>query len=95
MVFIAPALPLPPAAPRAGAEPAFTQPRESYEGWGKWNATTGVEHYADFVEFFFSQVFTEPHSTKQREDAVGWGLETDAETLVATQLHATGATRRA
>ena len=31
-------------------------------------------------------VFTELHSTKQREDAVGWGLETDAETLVATQL---------
>ena len=31
-------------------------------------------------------VFTEPHSTKQHEDAVGWGLETDAETLIATQL---------
>ena len=32
------------------------------------------------------QIFTEPHSTKPREDCVGWGLETDAETLVATQL---------
>ena len=39
-------------------------------------ATTGSQHYADFLEFFFSQVFTEPHSTKQIEDAVGWALET-------------------
>ncbi len=31
-----------------------------------------------------SQVFSEPHSTKQREDGVGWGLETDAETLLRT-----------
>ena len=88
IVFIAPAVPLPPAAPRAGAESAFTQPRDSYEGWGKWNRTYWVEHYVEFVEFFFSQVFTEPHSTKQREDSVGWALETDAQTLVATQLTA-------
>ena len=86
MVFIAPAVPLPPSAPRAGAESAFTTPRASYEGWGKWNRTYWLEHYAEFVEFFFSQVFTEPHSTKQREDSVGWALETDAKTLVATQL---------
>jgi pimeloyl-ACP methyl ester carboxylesterase len=31
-----------------------------------------------------SQVFTEPHSTKQREDGVAWGLETTAETLLLT-----------
>ena len=31
-----------------------------------------------------SQVFTEPHSTKPWEDGVGWGLETDAETLLLT-----------
>jgi hypothetical protein len=27
-------------------------------------------------------VFTEPHSTKPIEDAVGWALETDPETLI-------------
>ena len=86
MVFVAPALPLPPAAPRAGAEQAFLTPREEYEGWEKWNSHHWRENYEDFLEFFFSQVFTEPHSTKQREDAVGYGLETDAETLIATQL---------
>jgi pimeloyl-ACP methyl ester carboxylesterase/predicted glycosyltransferase len=86
MVFIAPAAPLPPAAPRASAEREFVAPRDSYEGWGKWNANYWLENYEDFLEFFFSQIFTEPHSTKQWEDAIGWACETDAATLVATQL---------
>jgi predicted glycosyltransferase len=86
MVFIAPALPLPPAAPRASAELEFVEKHESYEGWGKWNANYWLQDYEDFVEFFFAQVLTEPHSTKQREDAIGWALETDAETMVASQV---------
>ncbi len=86
MVFIAPALPLPPATPRLKAMQEFGERHDEYIGWGKWNRHYWVEHYEDFLEFFFSQCFTEPHSTKQREDTVGWGLETDAETLVATQL---------
>ena len=86
LVFIAPALPLPPATPRLKAIQEFGERRDEYVGWGKWNRHYWLEHYEDFLEFFFSQVFTEPHSTKQREDAAGWGLETDAETLVATQL---------
>jgi pimeloyl-ACP methyl ester carboxylesterase/predicted glycosyltransferase len=86
LVFIAPAVPLPPVTPRLTAMQEFGEPRDEYVGWGKWNRHYWVEHYEDFVEFFFSQCFTEPHSTKQREDCVGWSLETDAETLVATQL---------
>jgi pimeloyl-ACP methyl ester carboxylesterase/predicted glycosyltransferase len=86
VVFIAPALPLPPATPRADAAAEFDRRLETYDGWEKWSRHYWLEDYADFLEFFFSQVFTEQHSTKQREDAVGWGLETDAETLIATQL---------
>ncbi len=86
MVFIAPALPLPPVPPRAGSERGFVEPRDAYEGWDKWNSNYWLAHYQDFLEFFISQVFNEPHSTKQREDAVGWGLETDADTLIATEL---------
>jgi pimeloyl-ACP methyl ester carboxylesterase len=86
VVFIAPGLPLPPATPRAEAAREFDQRLESYSGWEKWSRHYWLEHYEDFLEFFFSQVFTEPHSTKQREDAVAWGLETDPETLIATQL---------
>ena len=86
MVFIAPALPLPPAAPRASAEREFVERRDAYDGWGKWNGHYWLEHYQEFLEFFFSQVFIEPHSTKQREDAIGWALETDPETMVASQV---------
>jgi pimeloyl-ACP methyl ester carboxylesterase len=86
IVFIAPSLPLPPAMPRRDAVREFSEPREDYAGWGRWNRHYWAEQYEEFVEFFFSQCLNEPHSTKQREDAVGWGLETDAETLIATQL---------
>ncbi len=86
MVFIAPALPLPPATPRHAAAEMFNERRDAHSGWDKWNRHYWLEHYEDFLEFFFGQVFTEPHSTKQREDAIGWALETDPETLVATQL---------
>jgi pimeloyl-ACP methyl ester carboxylesterase/predicted glycosyltransferase len=64
--------------------PGFTDPRASYEGWEKANAHYWRADYRGWVEFFMSQVFTEPHSTKQFEDGVGWGLETDAETLLLT-----------
>jgi pimeloyl-ACP methyl ester carboxylesterase/predicted glycosyltransferase len=50
----------------------------------KFNAHYWQEDYRDFVESYIRAVFNEPHSTKQIEDAVGWGLETDAETLLAT-----------
>jgi pimeloyl-ACP methyl ester carboxylesterase/predicted glycosyltransferase len=86
LAFIAPALPLGSAVPRARAAQTFDEPLESYEGWQKFNRHYWLENYQDFLEFFFSQAFNEPHSTKQREDAVGWGLDTDSETLVATQL---------
>jgi pimeloyl-ACP methyl ester carboxylesterase len=86
LLFIAPALPLPPATPRLKAIQDFAESRDEYVGWGKWNRHYWAEHYEDFLEFFFSQCFTEPHSTKPREDCVGWGLETDAETLIASQL---------
>jgi pimeloyl-ACP methyl ester carboxylesterase/predicted glycosyltransferase len=86
MVFISPSLPLPPVPARAIAERAFVEPRERYEGWGKWNSNYWLLNYDDFLQFFFSEGFNERHSTKQIEDAVGWALETDAETLIATQL---------
>jgi pimeloyl-ACP methyl ester carboxylesterase/predicted glycosyltransferase len=62
----------------------FDEPRASYEGWEKANRHFWLADYRGWVEFFMSQVFTEPHSTKQIEDGVGWGLETDAQTLLLT-----------
>jgi len=64
---------------------------EAPEGWAKFNRAhwLGGGH-DDFLRFFFSEMFVEPHSTKQVEDCVGWGRETDPATLVAT-IEASGA----
>ena len=84
VVFIAPAVPLPPATSRARARASFDEELDAYEGWAKFNKHHWLADYEDFLAFFFSQVFTEPHSTKQIEDCIGWGLETTPETLIAT-----------
>ena len=55
------------------------------EGWAKYNKHFWLRNYRGFVEFFFSRLFREPHSTKQIEDCVGWALETTPETLVAAE----------
>jgi pimeloyl-ACP methyl ester carboxylesterase/predicted glycosyltransferase len=65
---------------------AFEDLLDTEEGWAKYNRHYWLKDYRDFLEFFFSRMFTEPHSTKQIEDCVGWGLETAPETLVATRL---------
>src|SRR5690606_13113341 len=85
LVLVSPALPLTPPAPeRAAIVEKFWAPRpEKPRGWERYNAAYWQDHYADFAEFFFRQCLSEPHSTKPREDAVGWALETGPEVLVA------------
>jgi pimeloyl-ACP methyl ester carboxylesterase/predicted glycosyltransferase len=85
-VFIAPAVPLAEQTPRARSMGSFDDDLDAYEGWAKFNRHHWLNDYPDFLQFFFSQIFTEPHSTKAIEDCVGWGLQTTPETLVATQL---------
>jgi len=85
IVFIGPALPLGPSNPKRELY-GFTQRLDTTEGWAKYNQHYWREHYREFLEFFFGQALTERHSTKPIEDCVGWGLETDPETLVATTL---------
>ena len=52
------------------------------DGWAKYNRHYWLEHYVEFLEYFFGKIFSEPHSTKQIEDCVGWGLEIAPETLI-------------
>ena len=80
IVFIAPSLPIAPG--HAYRDLPFEEPLDTDEGWAKFNADYWRRDYAGFVDFFMSQCVTEPHSTKQIEDAVGWGLQIDAETLL-------------
>jgi pimeloyl-ACP methyl ester carboxylesterase/predicted glycosyltransferase len=84
LVFIGPGVPLPPVSARAKAPDSFEVRRDKYESWQKFNSHYWLEHYEDFVEYFLSRIFTEPHSTKQTEDGIGWALETEPETLIAT-----------
>jgi len=79
-LFIAPSLPIAPGHADRTIHP-FDERLDTDEGWAKFNEHYWRRDYEGFLEFFFSQCFTEPHSTKQIEDCVGWGLETDAETL--------------
>jgi pimeloyl-ACP methyl ester carboxylesterase len=80
-VFIGPTVPL--AAGYEERTEPFEEPYTSTEGWAKYNRHYWVDHYQDFLEFFFSQCFPEPHSTKPIEDGVGWGLETSPAVLIA------------
>ena len=48
------------------------------------NAVHWREEYPEFAEWFISRCLPEPHSTKAIEDGVGWALDTDPETLIAT-----------
>jgi len=82
-VIMGPSVPL--GTPVADVPP-WNEPLDRYEGWGKFNRHYWLEDYPGFVEFFFAQMFTEPHSTKAIEDCVGWALETTPQVLIATML---------
>jgi pimeloyl-ACP methyl ester carboxylesterase/predicted glycosyltransferase len=73
-----------PALAPPGSAPQFNAKLEAYEGWGKYNRHYWRTDYRAFLEFFFSTMFVEPHSTKHLEDGVAWGLDTDGETLIRT-----------
>ena len=81
MVFVCPSSPF--GTPGPGAE-SFEEPLADDEGWNKENVHSWRRDFAAYLEFFFAEAFPEAHSTKQREDAVGWGLDTDVESLAMT-----------
>ena len=84
-VFIGPSVPLGERPEARAIVGAWDKELDSDEGWAKYNRYYWLKDHKGFLEFFFSQMFNEPHSTKPIEDCVGWGLETSAETLVATE----------
>jgi pimeloyl-ACP methyl ester carboxylesterase len=82
-VLIAPSAPFGPANPHRSPA-SFQAVVDAPQGWWKYNEHYWRSDYSDFVQFFFEQVFPEPHSTKQIEDAVGWAHETSAGVLIDT-----------
>src|SRR5215207_586329 len=60
-VFICPAVPLGEALPWRG-EYSWADELDTDDGWAKYNRHYWLRDYRGFLEFFFSQMFTEPHS---------------------------------
>jgi pimeloyl-ACP methyl ester carboxylesterase/predicted glycosyltransferase len=87
-VFVCPAVALGRAPEGRGTAP-FDAELEAGERWDTYSRGHWERDWPGFLEFSFSEMFSEPHSTKQREDSVGWGLETDPGTIALGE----GATR--
>jgi pimeloyl-ACP methyl ester carboxylesterase/predicted glycosyltransferase len=64
---------------------SFDEPLDTDEGWAKSNRHYWRRDWPGYVEFFCSQMFIEPHSTKQMEDMVAWGCDTSAEVMELTE----------
>ena len=83
LVFVCPAAPIGEAG--RFAEIVFEEVLATDHRWAKENIHFWRRDYRAYLEFFFSEAFPEAHSTKQFEDGVGWGLDTDPESLAATK----------
>jgi pimeloyl-ACP methyl ester carboxylesterase/predicted glycosyltransferase len=62
----------------------FDAELDTYEGWAKENRHYWKRDWAGYVDWFMSNVASEPHSTKVFDDLVGWGMQTDAATILCT-----------
>ena len=82
LVAIAPAVGLAPQLPERVVH-SFSESLDTEQGWAQYNQHYWRRDFHAFLEFFFAQCLNEPHSTKPREDCVGWGLEMGPETLIA------------
>ena len=62
----------------------FMAKQERFEGWDKFNRDYWLANYPDFAEHFIRNIHSEPHSTKQIEDGIGWANDTSGAVLVKT-----------
>jgi pimeloyl-ACP methyl ester carboxylesterase/predicted glycosyltransferase len=81
-VFICPVSPFGQTLPERKV--SWDDALSSDEGWAKHNRHYWLRDFEGWLRFFAGKLFTEPHSTKQIEDIIGWGRETTAEILIAT-----------
>ena len=82
LVFICPASPF--GDPSSKGSASFEEPLPDDDGWNKENIHFWRRDFGAYLEHFFGEAYPEPHSTKQVDDGIGWGMETDVETLAAT-----------
>ena len=60
----------------------FDEVLDTDEGWAKNNRHYWLRDWAGYSEWFFGEMFPEPHSTKQVEDCAGWAMETTPEVML-------------
>ena len=73
----------PPQPHFVSASAVFEDELPTSEGWAKMNRHHWRRDYADFARFFFSQMTTEPHSTKAIDDATAWAIDGSVEAMLA------------
>lgn len=83
LAFVCPAAPM--GDPGRSKYVRFEEQLADDDGWAKENIHFWRRDFRAYLEHFFGQAFFEPHSTKQIDDGVAWGLDTDPETLAATK----------
>lgn len=89
LVAIEPGVPYvggPPNPNWAMSSETFEEVLEEPSGWQLFNRHLIETEHRRWLEFFFTQQLVEPHSTKQFEDMVAWGLESTGAVLVAGEL---------
>jgi pimeloyl-ACP methyl ester carboxylesterase len=62
---------------------SFEDELSTDDGWAKLNRHYWRRDYPGFAEFFFSEITSEPHSTKQIEDAVSWAVDGSVDAMIA------------
>jgi pimeloyl-ACP methyl ester carboxylesterase len=77
-------VPLAPGLAERAITARFEDELDDDEGWAKYNRHYWRRDYLGFLEFFFGEMFCEPHSTKQIEDCVAWAHEIAPSTLADT-----------
>jgi pimeloyl-ACP methyl ester carboxylesterase/UDP:flavonoid glycosyltransferase YjiC (YdhE family) len=81
---IAPGMPMlsPPHPWRAAAQANWEAELDDPQGWERENRRSILADHRGFLEFFFAEMFPEPHSAKHVEDAVAYGLDGSVEVFV-------------
>ena len=95
IVALAPGVPflVPPHPWRAAALETFEEELAAPRGWEKHNRHYMRADYRGFLEFFFGEMFPEPHSEKQIEDAVAYGLDGPVEAQLMDDADPVASTR--
>lgn len=71
-------------APLARALLCFDDAPAGDDGWQRYSRRSWERDFPGFVRWFTETALAEPHTTRPREEALEWGLDTTAEVLAAT-----------